>query len=187
MAKRGRKPLSKQELELRGLERAKGRANTIIAPGGEPAKPQDLSERATEIWHEIVSYLRDIHQLSPSDGKALTRLCTLIDMWEQAQRFIAENGATYKTREGGIIRERPEMSRMLRLEALVQRLEKEFLLTPASRVGMPSVQSPEPYNPKNRFFPDTAEYKANEALSRRLKDVNDGRYPPTDSSSTPTL
>jgi len=142
----GRKPKPDALKQLLGTAQP-CRMNFDAPPGSKmlPVAPAWLSERATEIFDDLLVLLEEMKIASGSDAVMLSMLASRIEEVEQLTAVIEDGGRVYvskaetTTGEDGalvvkqMVRARPEVG--MRNEALrhVQSLLAEFGLSPAAR------------------------------------------------------
>ncbi|NOT02353.1 MAG: phage terminase small subunit P27 family [Phycisphaerales bacterium] len=145
MGRRGPKPLPGAILAFRGSPRANRRTDeTVVAEPGIPPMPEWLNDHAKATWHDLAPKLSAMGVLTTADGLAFARYCDLWARWTDATRFIAENGMTTTiTRRTGRVDHvaYPQVRIASRLSDELLKLEREFGMTPCSRVGL-RVQPP---------------------------------------------
>ena len=105
------------------------------AAEGSPIAPDWLSERATEIFGDLVSILDDMGIASPDNAASLAMLASRLEEVEITTAIIEDLGRTYTTinAQGGVMhRGRPEVAQRSEAMRHAQSLLAEFGLTPAS-------------------------------------------------------
>lgn len=138
----GRKPLLVEVKKAKGTFR-KHREKEYTHPSDRiPCAPSGLSKRGKQIFWHITNRLRELGRASASHTEIIATLARRMEEVEQCDKFLAENGFTYKSIgvNGAIMMKRyPESG--IRSEALrhVHALLVELALTPvsASKVGVP--------------------------------------------------
>jgi len=148
MGSRGPLRESAEVLNARGSWRASGRAREPKIKSGRPPRPAWLSNQGKKIWKQTVLILEEMGVLGTADKNALARYCHTWDRWLQASRDVELNGDTFVTDKGYEGR-RPTSILMDRLSEQIERLEKEFGLTPASRPRLVAT-----VEPKDNGIPD---------------------------------
>ena len=139
MGKRGPPPTPTSVLKLRGSWRASRREGEPEASGS-PSRPEWLTPAAAELWELVVPALEALGVLGASDGFALARYCALYAEWIECGEAIARQGTFIQERDkrGKLkpLRKNPRIALRQELGAELGRLEREFGLTPAARVGV---------------------------------------------------
>ena len=148
MGSRGPLRDSAEALNARGSWRASGRAKEVRIKSGRPPRPAWLSKQGKKIWKQTILILEEMGVLGTADKNALARYCHTWDRWLQASRDVELNGDTFVTDKGYEGR-RPTSILMDRLSEQIERLEKEFGLTPASRPRLVAT-----VEPKDNGIPD---------------------------------
>jgi P27 family predicted phage terminase small subunit len=140
MVKRGPRPTPTRILELRGSQRAKSRGIEPQPERTTPDCPDWLDDGAKSCWAQIVPQLEQMGVLTRIDANALTRYCVLWTQWIGAQKFLMQYGTTYplKDKNGNLkcMMPWPQVSQVRGWGEQLRRLEAEFGMTPASRVGL---------------------------------------------------
>jgi len=95
------------------------RGPVVQNPGGRIVQPHWLTPGAKAIWKRTVAIVEQMRVMSPADVVALARYCTYFDQW----RVVVKQGDAVAA---------------LKLEAVIQRLETQFGLTPSSRASLPA-------------------------------------------------
>jgi P27 family predicted phage terminase small subunit len=100
-----------------------------------PLPPDNLSERAKEIFIEFVSRVAEMYQPSDTDVDAIVLYANNKEQLESYEIFLRENGSTFEqfTQFGSVIKPRPEVSMLKDCKALQVTLMKEFGMSPSSR------------------------------------------------------
>ena len=137
MGGNGPPPEPTKILQLRGSWRAKTRT-------GEPTCSDPLPERAADAaptWESLREMLGGMGVATKADSGALYRLCHLWEQWIRLAKIVATG--TYDD---------ADYQRYLKTGELLGRLEKEFGLTPSSRVRLAASPVKAKADPKDRFF-----------------------------------
>ena len=102
---------------------------------GDIDPPAWLSERAREIWAEIIPELQRMNVFTRIDVMAAAHLCDAQAQFLECRAVIARDGRTYTsaTEKGEITRPRPEVLMGTEAERRVRALMVEFGMTPSSR------------------------------------------------------
>ena len=142
MGERGPRPMPLAELRRRGskLYNARREAEAVQGPEGAPDQPDWLDEEARRVWETLTPMLESMGVLSRIDGNALARYCRLWSRWRQAEKWIEEKGEMYPIRnEDGSVKcfqQWPQVAIAHKLSEQLNRLEREFGLTPSSRARL---------------------------------------------------
>lgn len=109
-----------------------------------------------ECWDKLIPILEAMGLLTLADGNALSRYCRLWARWVRAEEFIVKYGETYplKDKDGNArcFMQHPQVGISHRLSAALTKLEAEYGLTPAARVGLKGSKQEVENNGKSRFF-----------------------------------
>jgi len=150
MGKRGPRPTPTELLVASGSWRGKARvaAGEPIAPSIAPAPPASVlsSPEMMEIWRAVCGRISAIQTLSHVDVSAIERYCHIAVRYSRASEHVLAHGASYPVvdRNGALknYASFPQVSEANSCAAQMLKIESEFGLTPASRVGMSSSQTP---------------------------------------------
>ena len=111
------------------------------------------------MWKRLVPLLDNMGVLTKIDGNALSRYCETWARWRAASEFIAKHGESFpiKDKDGALVgfRKIPQATTATQLSSELLRLEQQFGLTPAARVGLSTGEKPPVTNDKSRFFSKT--------------------------------
>ena len=131
----GPPPIPTEILKIRG-SRLPGRRGNEPKPQIEaPDCPEWLPQLAREEWDRLVPQLLAQRLLTKLDQGALASLCVAYSMIVQCQRVIDEEGMTYWTANGAIVK-RPEVGILVQAQATHKAYLQQFGMTPASRAGV---------------------------------------------------
>ena len=140
MGKRGTKQTPTAILKLRGSWRANIRKDE---PQPEPGRPECLAmlgERARELWDYYSDQLEKMGVLTMIDEGVLYQYCATREMYEKCYERIVKGGMDLPIKDAGgkIIdyKDRPEISRFIRLGEKLMRLAQKLGLSPSDRVGL---------------------------------------------------
>ena len=97
-----------------------------------PKCPAYLDEAAVTEWKRLVPILSKMRVLTEADGIALANLCQAISTMVKAQEQMNKNGILYKTKSG-YIQQSPLLGIVNSQVEIINRLCREFGLTPSSR------------------------------------------------------
>ena len=127
-------------LKMRGSWRGDIRKGEPRPEKGRPPCPKWLRKNAQLMWKRLVPQLENMGVLCRIDGNALARYCEMWARWREASEFIAKNGEAYpiKDKNGKIVgfRSLPQSRTVSHLAADLLRLEQQFGMSPAARVGL---------------------------------------------------
>ena len=150
MGQRGPRPTPTEVLAAQGSWRAsaRNRAGEPRAPSLAPAPPHEFhDEKNTELleaWNTLCERIAAIQTLSHVDAASIARYCHLSVRYARANAHILENGITYPilSKEGEIkyYATYPHVAEANSCATQMLKLEHEFGLTPASRVGLASTK-----------------------------------------------
>lgn len=97
---------------------------------GIPAKPEDLSDAASEMWDQVIQQLQTTGILKPLDTYALQMACESYAMWREAREFRQQHGVLGKNSQGVVV------AAYIRVEVEAQKQFRawcsEFGFTPAA-------------------------------------------------------
>lgn len=157
MGRRGPPPKPTALKRLSGSWRADINQDEPQPPEGIPLPPDFLSEQALLYWKRLVPMLDEMGLLTKADGDALAMYCQSLARLAECEKIINEEGSTYKTftssGELSQIKMRPEARLAKEMYGIVNRLGKEFGLSPSARAHL-NVQDSKPAAPteKEKFF-----------------------------------
>jgi len=157
MGRRGPPPKPTALKKLSGSWRAEINQNEPEPPEGIPMPPDFLCEQALIYWKRLVPMLDEMGLLSKADGDALAMYCQSLSRLAECEKVINEEGPTYKTytADGQLsqIKLRPEARLAKEMYGIVNRLGKEFGLSPSARAHL-NVQDAKPAAPteKEKLF-----------------------------------
>jgi len=99
--------------------------------------PDFLCDEAQRIWKRLVPILQEMDLLTLADGDMLSLYCQTLARLSQCERVINEKGPTYESYNAAgeltMVRVRPEAKLSKELIMVVNRLGKEFGLSPSAR------------------------------------------------------
>jgi P27 family predicted phage terminase small subunit len=102
-----------------------------------PKCPSHLDEAAVKEWKRLVPILSRMRVLTEADGMALSNLCQAFSTMVKAQEQLHKSGVLYKTKSG-YIQQSPLLGIVNSQVDIVNRLCREFGLTPSSRTRIQS-------------------------------------------------
>ena len=167
MGARGPKSTPRAILKKRGSHRADQVKNQPTPESGRPRCPRWLSARAKIVWKELLPQLEDMGLLAKVDRFALVRYVTMLDRWEQSEKFIMQHGATYPfygkevdSQTGKKVavgfKMFPQVKIAKELADQLLRIEASFGLSPSARTRINTDDQPVKKENnvigKNRFF-----------------------------------
>ena len=148
MGRRGPPPTPTAALKLRGSWRAKNRVNEPTPAGIDaeaPECPEWLREieYAVDAWNYHVPMLRAIGLLAKLDLNAIARYCATWARYRKCEEIVSAKGSTIikarydgdGTQCGEEEKDRPEVDRSIRLQGILDRLERKLGLTPSDRAN----------------------------------------------------
>lgn len=97
-----------------------------------PDCPRHLDKVAKREWKRLVPVLQRMRVLTEADQIALANLCQTYSTMIQAQEQLSKSGILYKTKSG-YIQQSPLLGIVNSSIEIINRLSREFGLTPASR------------------------------------------------------
>lgn len=107
---------------------------------GRPRRPSWLRQYARRKWDRMCEQLMAMGVLTGVDGDALAAYCQLYARWREAEMTVERLGATVTVyNEDGQVTgliQRPEVKLSIELLREMNRVGKEFGLTPASRANL---------------------------------------------------
>lgn len=144
MSNSGRPRLPTKVLEARGSWRASLREGEFSPPVASPEKPESLTRDASKIWDVIVPQLVRSGIIARIDGPKLERYCETLALWRSEKDRIAQLGTVYMVERRGVdaegkpfvqkfVRKFPGVSIMSELATQLDRIEREFGMSPAAR------------------------------------------------------
>ena len=144
MGQRGPRPTPTEILAARGSWRAnaRDRAGEPRAPSLAPAPPDEImaDPALLEVWNTLCERIAAIQTLSHVDAASIERYCHVAVRYSRANDYIMKNGITYPilSKEGEIkyYATYPHVAEANSCATQMLKLEHEFGLTPASRVGL---------------------------------------------------
>lgn len=156
MAKPGPKPTPTETLKLRGSWRGNERKDEPDPHKGFPDKPEWLSDHASIIWDQMCNLIDSMGLMTEVDGNPLARYCTLWVRWREAEDNLAEKGMVCSSydRNGNVKGEKasPHVRIASDLSNQLYRLEQQFGIGPANRVGLSVEKKLAEMTGKKRFF-----------------------------------
>jgi len=120
--------------------------------------PDFLNDEAIRIWNRLIPMLEEMGLLTLADGDSLALYCQSFARLAECERIINEEGITYKTYtstgELSQIKQRPESRLAKELTMVVNRLGKEFGLSPSARahLNVQDANQNAPKTEKERLF-----------------------------------
>lgn len=143
-------------LEKRGSWRAKKRGDANFKTSGTIEMPNDLTPQETYYWDELTNALKPLGILTKVDVIRLSKLASLMAEYDEMNsQFKKEFNSNYYIEENGKLKKNPIRMMMFELDKQIDRLSKEFGMTPSARASL-SLSSPfvETSKDKSRFFSD---------------------------------
>jgi P27 family predicted phage terminase small subunit len=122
-------------------------ANEPKAVAGEPDMPRYLDRVARGEWKQLVPILLSMRVLTEADGVALGNLCQAYSMLVQAHKDMRKakqgggSGLLMKT-PSGYIQQSPLIGIINGQVEIVNRISREFGLTPSSRIRLSATAEP---------------------------------------------
>jgi len=113
---------------------------------GEPDMPKFLDREARRLWKKLADILLPIRVLSIADGLALANLCqaySILVQAHQAMRLATKGGGSgllMKT-PAGYVQQSPLLGIINGQVEIINRISREFGLTPSSRMRIETLQS----------------------------------------------
>lgn len=143
MGRRGPAATPTNVLKARGSWRGKARDGyEPPTVEGDPERPSWLIGEAKKMWYALVEWLRGMGMLSITDVSSMVRYCQYWEQWVEATRVIRKEGPKEVTvdKRGQVITvDRCEIARQIKLGKELERIEKQFGLTPASRAALANI------------------------------------------------
>jgi P27 family predicted phage terminase small subunit len=146
MGLRGPAPTPRRLLELRGSPRATRDLPQPSPHAKRPPVPKWLKGEAKKIYLTVSGRLHLLGILAITDQNALARYAKRYALWLNLEAFIDEHGTTYVARakprvgeeEGAPVglKTYPQARLSFALDEQLLRLEREFGMSPASRVRL---------------------------------------------------
>ena len=137
MGLRGPAPTPTALLELRGSKELYNRKAEPKPSAEKPVKPKWLTKDDAKVWRQVTDELARMGTLARSDGNAIGRYCSLVVEWATARAFVNKLGQSFIVRDSqGKVKEvrlYPQVAVIVKMNAALLALEREFGLTPASR------------------------------------------------------
>ena len=156
MGKRGPAATPTATLKIRGSWRGDVRKNELQPESGRPRCPAWLRKDAKSAWKQLVPLLDNMGVLTKIDGNALARYCEMWARWRAVSEFVVRHGESFpiKDGQGNLVgfRSLPQARTASHLSGELLRLEQQFGLTPAARVGLTVGERPSTNDDKSRFF-----------------------------------
>ena len=144
MGKRGPAPKPTELRILHGNPRQHAICKDEVRPpvvDSAPQPPEELTAKGKELWVTIAARLKALNLLTEIDLTMLARYCDNLEKWLKAKQVMDTLGSTY-TMPNGIQANRPEVSLYTQLGKDLTRLEQQFGMSPAARVGL-NVKQPD--------------------------------------------
>ncbi len=156
MGTRGPQPTPTAQLKMRGSWLAKTRDDEPKPDAECPRCPAWLSPKAKAVWRRVVPQLHAIGMLARVDRDAMERYCATFILWRETMKALQTGGYVVPIRDeaGKVIdyKDRPEVGRVMRLGEQLNRMCREFGLTPAARAGMSATPAQSEPQGASRFF-----------------------------------
>ena len=156
MGRRGVQPTPTTILKLRGSSRARGRKGEVEPDSKRPRCPSWLPEIGKQVWARLSKQLYALGLLTSVDEDALARYCAAYSLWRETLASLADGKTVLPIRdENGVVvsyKDKPEVGRLIKLTEQLNRLGREFGLSPAARAGLSSGEAKKPTEGKARFF-----------------------------------
>ena len=109
---------------------------------GEPKMPSHLGAIAKKEFRRLVKHLSQTVVLNEADGNAIGAYCAAYQRWVEAEEQIAKEGLTVDSRNGK--RQHPAVQIASEQIKTMERIGKEFGLTPAARNKLNKNQDEKP-------------------------------------------
>ncbi len=116
-----------------------------------PACPKHLDGEGRLAWRTLVPVLERMRVLTEADGIVLANLCDSYSTMVQAQRKLRETGMLLRT-PSGYVQQNPLISIVSSSMETVNKLAREFGLTPASRSRIHSEPPEDDMDPIERLL-----------------------------------
>lgn len=116
-----------------------------------PACPKHLDAEGRLAWRRLVPVLERMRVLTEADGIVLANLCDSYSTMVQAQKKLRETGMLLRT-PSGYVQQNPLISIVSSSMESVNKLAREFGLTPASRSRIYSEPPEDDMDPIERLL-----------------------------------
>ena len=153
MGRRGPQKTPTAILDRRGSWRAKARKNEPKPKSGRPRWPKQLKgmAQAEAEWNRILPLLEAMGVLATADRALLVAYCVAWQNFCEAASDVQLSGPTSRTSNGNLVTN-PNFSALCKCADQMQRLGREFGLSPASRAGVTATDRNDVDEAKARFF-----------------------------------
>lgn len=142
----GRRPLPTETKRLQGtLHPSRVNHNEPKPDLDIPLAPDWMPDEVKQIFNELAYQFTAMRVLSRADGKALELLADAYHEYQEARKFIHENGSTYESpiKDGGkIIRAYPQVGIASDAFKRIRAMLIEFGATPAARGKVEVIPNP---------------------------------------------
>lgn len=156
MGRRGPQPTPTATLKVRGSWLARERKGEVDPDPKRPRCPVWLPEIGKQAWARLSKQLHALGLLTSVDEDALARYCAAYALWRETLASLADGKTVLPIRdENGVVvsyKDKPEVGRLIKLTEQLNRLGREFGLSPAARAGLSSGEAKKPIDGKARFF-----------------------------------
>ena len=133
---RGRRKTSLAEKQAHSIRAGDpdNRLRPHVHPG-EPTPPPSLTPESRAVWRELLRMLRPLEVITPADAVAFGLLCEELAELRRLRRILHDKGTTMrvKTKYGPAEWVRPEAKQADAVWRRVERLLRQFGMTPAAR------------------------------------------------------
>jgi P27 family predicted phage terminase small subunit len=104
--------------------------------------PRTLSKKAKRVWADIAHRVgpAGLRVMTMADVPALARLCELQVLWNRTRDALVDGDLTTTDGKGNVT-DRPEVSRLIRLDERLEKLYSRFGLTPSDRARVQAIPS----------------------------------------------
>lgn len=135
----GRRGPPKKPTALRVLHGTKRKRDheEVQPPPSDDEAPDWLGPLAVELWNRLVPMLKSMKLLTAADWLQLAVMCDGYEQLRIATQELQEEGATCTSDKGNMYNH-PAFTRRAKYAAEIDRIARQFGLTPAARQGMKS-------------------------------------------------
>lgn len=137
MGKRGPQPMPTPLKVLHGETRPERLNPDAPKPrGAGPVQPEDMDERAKEVWARVTEAMALTGILTPVDSDSLRAYCEAVSRYEHAARMLAESGPLVRGARQGELVKNPLHQVVRDNAALIRLFARELGFVPAAREGI---------------------------------------------------
>ena len=144
MGKRGPRPMTAEELRVRGSKLAAGREAALALPLKAPPCPKDLGPYARSVWRKVVPVLLAAGRLSVADAELLRAYCEAAAEARTAAEMLEREGRTFRT-DKGYIGQHPAVAMQRSAWRALCQVAKALGIEPSGRAPAEPEREPDPF------------------------------------------